>query len=85
MAVRKQKAKASLDAHELVKKAQALSTHLNTQRIRQGSSQSNYLNQVPILGDKGVITPHPNLVVTSTSNLDTRRKSIIANLSELMT
>ena len=61
MAVRKQKAKASLDAHELVKKAQALSTRPKHAKNKTGfkTKSDAYLNQVPILGDKGVIYTTP--------------------------
>ena len=61
MAVRKQRAKASLDAHELVKKAQALSTRPKHAKKKTGfkTKSDAYLNQVPILGDKGVIYTTP--------------------------
>ena len=51
MAVRKQKAKASLDVHELVKKAQALSTrpkHAKNKTEFKTKSDAYLMNQVPI-------------------------------------
>jgi homospermidine synthase len=61
MAVRKQKAKASPDAHEMIKIAQALSTRLKHAKNKTGFKVKSgaYLNQVPILRDKSVIYTIP--------------------------
>ncbi|MFW2330817.1 MAG: hypothetical protein ACN4E2_00755 [Nitrospinota bacterium] len=61
MAVRKQKTKTRTDAHELVKKAQSLSKRPKHAKNKTGfkTQSDSYLNQVPILGDKGVIYTTP--------------------------
>ena len=50
MAVRKQKSKTTTDAHELVKKAQALSKRPKHAKNKTGfkTKSDAYLNQVPI-------------------------------------
>jgi len=65
MVVRKQYPKSTLDAHSLVERVQALSTRPKHSKNKTGfkTKSDAYLNQVPILGDKGVIYTTPSTIL----------------------